>query len=220
MNNVCFCFPLPFLPFPPISVCSPTAVRTRVCVSTPTSSPTPAPTTPPPPECPPPFPLHTDVAGGPAASPKTRLNDAFPPTGGLALGWAVGSSGNAASDRVGGCVCLVDAALFFLGDGVDDAEGDGAYVVLGAAAAAVEEPLADDAEAHGVCRAGWRNPDVPPTPTPTPNEGPASGGNRSTWAAPDDVAGVAPAPGALRNVEDDDALAACATRSQSCREDC
>ena len=209
MNNVCFCFPLPFLPFPPISVCSPTAVRTRVCVSTPTSSPAPTP------EYPPPFPLHTVVVGGPAASPKTRLNDAFPPTGGLALGWAVGSSGNAASDRVGGCVCLVDAALFFLGDGVDDAEGGGAYVVLGAA---VEEPPAEDAEVHGVCRAGWRNPDV--TPTPTPNEGPASGGNRSTWAVLDDVAGVAPAPGTVRNVEDDDALAACATRSQSCREDC
>ena len=216
MNNVCFCFPLPLFPFPPISACSPTAVRTRVCVSTPTSSAAPAPA--PAPEYPPPFPLHTDVVGGPAASPKTRLNDAFPLTGGLALGWAVGSSGNAASDRVGGCVCLVDAALFFLGDGVDDAEGDGAYVVLGAAAAAAEEPPAEDAEVHGVFRGAWRNPDV--TPTPTPNEGPASGGNRSTWAVLDDVDGGPPAPGTVRNVEDDDALAACATRSQSCREDC
>ena len=199
MNNVCFCFPLPFLPFPPAtSVCSRTAARVS------TSPPAPAPTTMPP-ECPFPFPLQTDVAGG-ATSPKICLNDAFPLTDGFALGWAVGSSGNAASDNAGGCTCLAAPPVpFFLGD--IDIEG-GAYVV------AAEEPLAEDAEAHGVCRCGWRNAGVAPTP-----EGPARAGNRLTWTALDDVEGGVLAPGTARNVEDD-ALAACATRSHTCREDC
>ena len=99
---------------------------------------------------------------------------------------------------------------FFLGD-VDMGDGAGTVAV---AVTVVEAPLAE-AETQGVWRWGWRNPGVALTAV----EGPARGGNRLTWTELDDAEGTVLAPETCREVEDDE-LAACATRSHTCREDC
>lgn len=84
-------------------------------------------------------------------------------------------------------------------------------VVVVAPAPALGEVIPEGAVTHGVWRCACRKPGV--------LEGPARAGNRSTCRELDDAEGGALAPGTVREVEDD-ALAARATRSHTCREDC
>jgi hypothetical protein len=94
VNNVCFCFPLPFLLFPRALEGTSTSLSSAAAAGRRLSLPFPFPL----PAC------HADAEGGiRVAVPNTFFRETFPLTCGFCLGAAdVGSSGKSESDNLGG----------------------------------------------------------------------------------------------------------------------
>lgn len=197
VNNVCFCFPFPFFPFPPEGAASP--------ASTPASS-----CSPPPPVLPPaPAPPAHGFTGGVAASPRIFRKLWFPLACGRALGPLppLGSCGNAALLSVGCAFFLAPPATAPATPGPATENGTArAAGADDAAAAADEAPDADHGVLCGPCARGWTTAGVAG----------CSGGKRSGRRAGCAMEGGGGAePGTMRAVDDP---AACATRSQTCRD--